>query len=174
MYERLFGHLRSRQPESLRVLEIAPGNDKSPWRQFDFAEYRHVDYPDFDICRDQLDAKFDIIIADQVFEHILWPYRAVKNVHAMLKPNGQFIVTTPFLIKIHANPIDCSRWTETGMKHLLAEGGFSLDKIETGAWGNLQCVVGNLRGSNWVPYGWGKPMQNQPEFPIVIWAIAQA
>jgi hypothetical protein len=29
--------------------------------------------------------------------------------------------------------VDCSRWTEVGLKPLLAEGGFGLDDITTGA-----------------------------------------
>jgi hypothetical protein len=47
-----------------------------------------------------------------------------------------FLVTTPFLSPIDENPHDCSRWTEVGLKHLLAEAGFSIDKIVTGSWGN--------------------------------------
>ena len=70
-----------------------------------------------------LDDTFDLIIAEQVFEHLLWPYRAARNVHRMLRPGGSFLITTPFLVKIHPVPNDCSRWTETGMKHLLAEAG---------------------------------------------------
>jgi hypothetical protein len=38
----------------------------------------------------------DIIIAEQVFEHLLWPYRAVRNVFQMLTPNGALLVTTHF------------------------------------------------------------------------------
>lgn len=74
----------------------------------------------YDICDRPLDDTFDLIIAEQVFEHLLWPYRSARNVHRMLRPGGSFLITTPFLVKIHPVPYDCSRWTETGMKHLLA------------------------------------------------------
>ena len=35
-----------------------------------------------------LDRRFDLIIAEQVLEHVQWPYRAVKNIRAMLNPGG--------------------------------------------------------------------------------------
>ena len=34
------------------------------------------DFPEFDICSDVLAERFDLIIAEHVFEHIRWPYRA--------------------------------------------------------------------------------------------------
>jgi hypothetical protein len=97
------------------------------WKGYGFYRYRSVEFPAYDVCSDVLDDQFDIIIAEQVFEHLLWPYRAVRNVFQMLTPNGALLVTTPFLIKIHNHPEDCSRWTEVGIRHLLAEGGFDLN-----------------------------------------------
>ena len=82
---------------NLSVLEIS-GNK---WESFGFKEYKSVEYPAFDICSSQLSEKYDLIIAEQVFEHILRPYRAAINVKSMLTANGYFLVTTPFMIKIH-------------------------------------------------------------------------
>ena len=53
--------------------------------------YRSVDFPDYDLCAGALDEKFDIIIVEQVFEHLLWPYRAARNVFQMLNPNGALL-----------------------------------------------------------------------------------
>ena len=97
--------------------------------------YRSVDFPDYDLCSGALDEKFDIIIVEQVFEHLLWPYRAVRNVFQMLKPNGAFLISTPFLVKIHNSPVDCSRWTELGLRHLLAEGGIRYQSNHHGVMG---------------------------------------
>lgn len=49
-----------------------------------FAEYISTTYPDFDICEGALPDTFDLVIAEQVFEHLLWPYRAGKDVYDML------------------------------------------------------------------------------------------
>jgi hypothetical protein len=142
------------------------------WNDFGFARFASVGYPDYAVCAGVLDEKFDVIIAEQVFEHVLWPYRAVRNVFQMLNSNGAFLITTPFLVRIHGNPIDCSRWTELGMRHLLAEGGFDIDRIKTGAWGNRACVRSNLL--RWTPYNrWLHSLRNEPDYPIVVWALAR-
>jgi hypothetical protein len=107
-----------------------------------------------------------------VFEHLLWPYRAGRNVHAMLAPGGNFLLSTPFLIRIHNNPTDCSRWTEVGMKYFLAECGFPLDGIQTWSWGNRSCVVGNFE--TFVRYRSRlHSLDNEPTYPVVVWALAQ-
>ena len=156
-------------PGRRKVLEISG----TSWpRDGYFAEYRSVDYPEFDVCAAPLGAKFDLVIAEQVFEHVLWPYRAGRNVHQMLESGGYFLITTPFMIKVHECPNDCTRWTETGLRYLLAECGFPLDKIVTGSWGNRACVRANLRW--WQIYQpWRHSLRNDPEFPVQVWALAQ-
>ena len=155
-------------PSSLSVLEIS--GDR--FKDFGFASYRTVHYPEFDICRDKLDERFDLIIAEQIFEHLLRPYQAAKNVFEMLAPNGVFLISTPFLVKIHNLPLDCSRWTPLGLKHFLAECGFPMDGIQTWAWGNRACVVANFDG--WKKF---RPMihslKNEEEFPYHVWALAR-
>jgi hypothetical protein len=163
--DRLIGEL---DPGRLSALEISGGQ----WKDRGFAHYASVGYPDYDICSMVLDERFDVIIAEQVFEHVLWPYRAVRNVFQMLNPGGAFLITTPFLVRIHGHPIDCSRWTELGIRHLLAEGGFDIDRIKTGSWGNQACVRSNFL--RWTPYSpWLHSLKNEPDYPIVVWALAR-
>jgi SAM-dependent methyltransferase len=142
------------------------------WRDHGFRRYRSVEFPPYDVCPGVLDDQFDIIIAEQVFEHLLWPYRAVRNVFQVLSPNGAFLITTPFLIKIHNHPQDCSRWTELGIRHLLAEGGFDINRITTGSWGNRACIRSNWR--QWTVYNpWLDSLKNEPNYPVVVWALAR-
>jgi SAM-dependent methyltransferase len=142
------------------------------WQAFGFARYRTVEFPAFDVCAGPLDERFDLIIAEQVFEHLLYPYRAGRNVHAMLRPGGWFLISVPFLVKVHAYPIDCTRWTALGLRHFLHECGFPLEQIEAGAWGNRDCVIANF--DRWVAY---EPdahdLRNEPDFPYHVWALAQ-
>jgi SAM-dependent methyltransferase len=157
-------------PEKLDVLEIS-GDD---WGKlsYPFKSFRSANYPEYDVCADPLaDQQFDLIIAEQVFEHLLWPYRAGKNVYQMLRPGGHFLISTPFLVKVHAHPIDCSRWTEMGMKYLLAECGFPIQKIQTFSWGNRACVKAGFK--RWARYHWWRSLRNEPEFPYDVWALAQ-
>src|ERR1700733_4300069 len=92
------------------------------WKDFGFARYVSVGYPEYDVCAGVLEEKFDIIIAEQVFEHVLWPYRAVRNVFQMLNSSGAFLVTTPFLVRIHGHPIAGSGWRKRGMGISLRRG----------------------------------------------------
>lgn len=153
--------------KSFKALEISGYK----WKEFGFADYTRIDYPEYDICCNTLNDSFDIIIAEQVLEHVLFPYRAVKNLYSMLNPGGLAVITTPFLIKVHGAPCDCSRWTELGLTQLLIEGGFEKNNIKTGSWGNESCVVANFQ--EWVKFDAKvHSLENDPEFPLVVWAFA--
>lgn len=142
------------------------------WKSKGFKSYCTKSFPEYDVCSSILEEKFDVIIAEQVFEHLLWPYRAGQNIFAMLNNGGYLLITTPFLIKIHNYPVDCTRWTNTGMKYFLAECGFDLDEITVGSWGNRECVVANF--DEWKPYNPIKhSLTNEQDFPLVVWALAK-
>jgi SAM-dependent methyltransferase len=168
MYERCGKLLRALHPEQLDALEISAGKF---FQTLGFRSFTEANYPAFDICKDVSAARYDVIIADQVWEHLLWPYRATRHVHQMLRPGGYFLVTAPFLIRVHAIPHDCTRWTETGLKHLLMEAGFPEDGIHTDSWGNRACVKANF--SRWARRGWFGSLRNEPDFPVVVWALAR-
>lgn len=169
MYRDSFAFIQTLQPETLDVLEISGGNQWT--RNLNFKSYTNTEYPGFDICAETLPQKFDLIIADQIFEHLPWPYRAGKNVHAMLKPGGYFVIATPFLVRIHRVPIDCSRWTPDGLSYLLQECGFAAKDIDAKAWGNRACVVGNFH--KWRKRGFFGSLRNEPDFPVMVWAFAR-
>ncbi len=157
-------------PEHLDVLEIAPG---FYWRKLPFKTYRTVEFPAFDICAHVLSERFDLIIADQVFEHVHRPWVAARNVHSMLRPGGHFLCIVPFLLKVHGYPDDCTRWTENGLRHLLIDAGFKEDGMKSGSWGNRACAVANFR-HGWRMYGFGRSLRREENFPVMTWAFAQA
>jgi SAM-dependent methyltransferase len=156
--------------KSLSVLEISGDFWKD---RFPFFKYKSVNYPEYDITKSPLNEKFDLIIAEQVWEHLKWPIRATKNVKEMLSSDGYFLVTTPFLVRFHPQPDDCSRWTETGLKYFLNEAaGFEIDKIQSGSWGNQRCVKSNLfLWRRYLPFF--HSLKNDPFFPISVWALAK-
>jgi SAM-dependent methyltransferase len=104
MYREIFKFLKTINLSELDALEISSGVE---WQKLGFRTFSEVKYPEFDICFDTqgMTDHYDIIIADQVFEHLLYPYRAGKNIFSMLKPGGYFIITTPFLIRVHNCPV---------------------------------------------------------------------
>ena len=49
--------------------------------------------------------------------------------YSMLKPGRGPAIATPFLVRVHNVPIDCSRWTADGLSYLLQECGFEASEI---------------------------------------------
>jgi hypothetical protein len=145
------------------------------WSGLPAKSYRNVFFPGYDVCRAPLPDTFDLVIADQVFEHVDDPAAAVRNVRSMLRPGGYAMILAPFLLKVHGYPNDCSRWTERGMTNLLAANGFDAERVRSGSWGNRSCAVANLR-HGWRMYGWGvgRSLRNNPTYPVMTWALAQA
>ncbi len=170
------GWIRALNPERLNVCEIS-----GKWGEgFAFKSYSAYRYPEYDICAgpflrdDDRPMKFDLIIANQVWEHLDRPYAATKNVLKMLRKGGHFFVAVPFYIPYHGAPIDCSRWSARGLKNLLIEGGFDEEAIRAEQWGNRPAAARNLE-LPWPPEHdpQNDLLDDDPEFPICSWAIAQ-
>jgi len=156
----------------LDVLEIS-GTD---WRQshLKFRSYKSLAYPEYDICDCPVGvAVCDLLIAEQVFEHIRNPQKAIQNAFAMLRAGGAVLVTTPFLVKVHPAPEDLYRWTETGIRFLLQEAGFT--EIVTGSWGNRRCLIADMTpGMKWTFYNpLLHSLENEPQFPVSVWAFGR-
>ncbi len=163
--------IRSLDCPQIDALEVSGSGAQG---RYNFRSYRKVQYPDYDICRQPLaEGQFDLVIVEQVFEHVLRPDLAAHNVYKMLRPGGLFVISAPFLLKIHGAPFDLYRWTEHGMRQLLEVAGFSV--LSTASWGNRECLLADMKpGLEWTAYdpGWHS-LRNEPQFPIVIWAFAE-
>ena len=102
------------------------------WKDFGFKSFQSTSYPEYDLCESAvLDERFDLIVAEHVFEHLLRPYHAGRNIYQMLEEGGHFLISTPFLIKIHqghdgVDDSDYTRWTTIGLKYLLSVCVFHL------------------------------------------------
>lgn len=164
-------------PKALDTAEIS-----GKWgERFTFKSYQQFRYPTHDICAGPLRDKasgiaqhFDLILANQVWEHLDRPYAATRNVYASLRPGGYFWVAVPFFAPLHAAPQDNSRWSARGLKNLLIEGGFDQDAIHAEQWGNRHVARRNLEDI-WPPvYDEATDdIKNDPDMPICAWALAQ-
>jgi SAM-dependent methyltransferase len=140
-----------------------------PWKR-----YASLSYPDFDLCAPLVDThRYDVVICEQVLEHVVDPWAAVANLRELCTPQGCVIVSTPFLIKIHELPqygmVDYWRFTPRGLQALLERGGLQVDAV--GRWGNRQCVVGNF--NRWSARRRWHSLRNEAEFPLQVWAFAR-
>lgn len=64
---------------------------------------------------------FDVIYSNNVFEHLRKPWIACSNINKLLKVNGICITIVPFSQRYHESPIDCFRYTHTGIKYLFED-----------------------------------------------------
>jgi SAM-dependent methyltransferase len=63
------------------------------------------------------DGTFEIVILREVLEHVRDPRQVLSELHRVLKPGGQLLLSTRFLFPIHEAPVD--RWRFT--RYLLIE-----------------------------------------------------
>ena len=164
-------------PKGLDVAEVS-----GKWGQmFDFKSYEQFWYPKFDVCAGPyVDGdtgqmrQFDLILANQVWEHLDRPYAATRHIYEMLRPEGYFWIAVPFFIPTHAAPNGNSRWSARGLTNLLIECGFAEDAIYAEQWGNRHVALRNLE-EIWPPvYDEATDnIKNDPDMPICSWALAQ-
>lgn len=165
MYADLERELKALCPQRLDVVEVSGEQWASlPWRS-----HQTLTFPEFDLCEppDQL-SQFDIVICDQVLEHVIDPIRAVATLRQLMRPSGHLLVGTPFLVRLHYYGGDYWRFTPDGLKVLLEFGG--LRPLWLRSWGNRSAVIGNLY--KWKAHRPWHNMRNEPMLPVVIWTMA--
>ena len=160
-------HLLSLEPEKRSAVEISgSGHKDKAWKSF-----RSLNYPEFDLCAPLVDTeRHDVVICEQVLEHVVDPCAAARNLKQLCAPGGHVVVTTPFLIKVHEDwgLEDYWRYTPRGLRMLLERSGLRVDTV--GHWGNRQCVYGNL--AKWAAYRRWQPLGNRADTPVQVWAFA--
>ncbi len=119
----------------------------------------------------------DVLILDQVLEHVINPWVVPENIYRMLRPGGLAIVTTPFMFPLHYCPTDNWRFTPQTYDNLFPADKW--DVVEAGRWGGEAVLsywlqAGRLVG--WVSIDEARancPGFNEPDygtnFPMVIW-----
>lgn len=72
------------------------------------------------------DNYFDSIISNQVFEHVFNPDEFLQEINRVLKADGVFLLTVPFVWDEHEQPYDYARYSSFGLKHILNKNGFEI------------------------------------------------
>jgi SAM-dependent methyltransferase len=72
---------------------------------------------------------YDCVLSSQVLEHVLSPSSYLAEGYRVLKPGGYLLLTTHGLFEDHACPDDYWRWTVFGLRRLVEEAGFKVDRI---------------------------------------------
>lgn len=107
---------KTRLHPNIKNLELEPGND--------------IDYVGSvnEIPCDK--NSFDVVIAQEVLEHVVSPSLAITEIFRVLKVGGYVYLQLPFIIGYHPCPNDYWRFTHQGVAELLDPSKFKV--IETG------------------------------------------
>jgi SAM-dependent methyltransferase len=165
--------------EKVRVLSVSGSEGLIDVLKVSAESIVSANYPDVSILElPYSDASFDLVISDQVLEHVSGdPYLAVSESVRVLRPGGFFVHTSCFMNPIHMYPGDYWRFTEDALRNLANQFG---EVVSSGAWGNfcaLWLMKENLRFTS-VPLNSWHPINriathNDPDWPIVTWVIGQ-
>jgi SAM-dependent methyltransferase len=72
-----------------------------------------------DLTRMNFKNEFDIILCNNVLEHVFDLEKGMKNIYEALKLNGILILTVPGFYPLHNEPNDYWRFTEHSLRNLL-------------------------------------------------------
>lgn len=71
----------------------------------------------------------DIVLSNQVLEHVLDEREAVKESFRVLKKGGYFVGSVPHISPIHLEPYDFRRFTALGLEKLFQDNNFEIIDI---------------------------------------------
>jgi len=84
---------------------------------------------DFDSKTTLPDGAGDIILSNQVLEHVDSPSGYLKEAYRLLKPNGRLLISTHGYWFYHPTPNDYWRWTSAGLRKIIEAEGFEILKF---------------------------------------------
>ena len=75
------------------------------------------------------DGKFNLVVTQECLEHVADPFKAVEEIHRVLKKDGKLFIQLPFIIGYHPGPTDFWRFTKEGIRELVERAGFKVQEI---------------------------------------------
>ncbi len=94
-----------------RVTNVTPGDS--------YLDASAMDLPD---------ASVDGFVCESMLEHVEDPEAVIAEIRRVLVPNGRVLLLVPWMYPYHAAPDDFARFSESGLRRLLA--GFEVVSVE--------------------------------------------
>jgi len=125
-------------PARADVLDVGAG--RGDFRQI-FTHHSYIGsdiypYPEIDLAVDLIEINpfkersFDLVVLANVIEHVYEYRKLISRCACLLKPGGQLLITVPFLLKLHQEPVDYHRYTHYALFQLAEENQLSVARFE--------------------------------------------
>jgi SAM-dependent methyltransferase len=75
------------------------------------------------------DDSFDCVVCFEVLEHVFNIDKVCSEISRVLKPNGLFLGTLPFVWEEHEEPYDCARYTSFGIKNIFSRNNLHVVEL---------------------------------------------
>ncbi len=135
--QKALSDLLDRQDKNAFILNVGSGSTRfrPTIKNLDIISGKGVDYVGSAENIPFKTASVDLIITQEVFEHIRDPQKALKECHRVLKQGASIFFQVPFIIGYHPGPTDFLRFTKEGIIEILEKTGFKVLQIEITAAG---------------------------------------
>lgn len=142
-------------PVGADVLDVGAG--RADFKQL-FTQHAYLGldvypYPELDLAVDLIqtcpfrEGSFDLVVLANVIEHV-YEYRAlVARCASLLKPDGWLLITVPFLLKLHQEPVDFQRYTRYSLAKMAEECGLQVGVLD--GYYNPLAILDEGIGNTW-------------------------
>lgn len=116
-----------------------------------------------------VDGSFGLVLCTEVLEHVPDPNRTLTEIRRTLTASGALVLTTPLTWGVH-DELDYHRWTERGLRQVLARHGFEVIELKPRG-GVLLCLGALLLIVPWQLFG---PARERHWWQTVLFVLGYA
>ncbi len=114
-------------------------------------------------------AGYGTALCVEVLEHVPDPFQAAREIYRVLRPGGVLIFSVPHLSRLHDEPHDYYRYTRHGVRRLLEQAGFEIERLEKR--GGLFTFLGHQVSTTLLGLVWGVPGVRQVAWWLNRWLV---
>jgi SAM-dependent methyltransferase len=131
--EQLESYLKLLDVNANMVIDVGGAQKpvKGRTKSWNVDNYVILDIPEFNLDEPfAYNTQADVVFCLEVFEYLIVPTMAMKNIANLLKVGGKAYVTFPFVYPLHNEvPLDSLRYTKSGIVRLANYAGLHIERI---------------------------------------------
>ena len=113
------------------ILNIGAGSTRLPGAvNLDLLDGPNIDIVGADEQLPFQDASVDLVVLQEVLEHVARPMHMLREIARVLRPGGHVYCQTPFQIGFHPGPSDYWRFSRQGIEQLFGSEDWTIEEID--------------------------------------------